>query len=222
MHNANMPRKLFILKANISCIITLDYLNNPMSISYHLHLTMGSERSIALLRITQRERKDMYQSWSSQPPWSRTRKTMIRALKMRAYARQICSSCLKWYWPVRGYTREVYLETPAFDVRWWRGSLYTLPMVSGGIGVHIKWPCSVLLMGQNLALLPTQLHHHHLADLLLTREENGPWSSALFWLPQLLGMNNICLFFTAFSFILIYFWQIILIFLWQRRQKDSF
>lgn len=77
-------------------------------------------------------------------------------------------------------------------------------------------------MGQNLALLSIRLQHHHLADLLLTREENEPWSSALFWLPQLLGMNYICLFFTAFSFILIYFWQIILIFLWQQRQKDSF
>lgn len=77
-------------------------------------------------------------------------------------------------------------------------------------------------MGQNLALLSIHLQHHHLADLLLTREENGPWSSALFWLPQLLGMNYICLFFTAFSLILIYFWQIILIFLWQQRQKDSF
>lgn len=134
-----------------------------MSISYHLHLTLGSERSIALLRITQRERKDMCQSWSSQPPWPRMRKTMIRIPKMKACARQICSSCLKWYWPIRGCTRKAYLETPAFDVRWWRESLYTLPMVLGESDSTLSdlalffWWDRILLYFQFISIITTLL-----------------------------------------------------------------
>lgn len=46
---------LFIVKDNVICFINLDQLNNVMSISYHLHLPVCSERSFVLFTIIQPE-----------------------------------------------------------------------------------------------------------------------------------------------------------------------